>query len=226
MTRLPGFETVRAIGTITLLRQNGDDLGAAFDRPQPRLARGIPALVSTPAGTEAVLKRYFRGGWVRFLGARYLSWSPLRREIAVAEHLRRHGVGAPEILAARAERSPWGWYRLEILSRRIPEAERLSDRLRALTGRRRTHALGLVSGSIRKLHDAGVVHGDLNVDNILWSPWGIHFVDFDRAKIRARVSRRDRTRDLRRLLRSARKRRLPIFFTDSTRFLRGYGLES
>lgn len=217
------FVTTRENGAVTICRSGRMEVLEVFDRPGGAFGRGVPVRARTPAGAPVIHKRFFRGGLVRFLKDRYLSWRPLRREIAVAEHLRTRGVGAPEILAARARRDGLGWWRLEILSREIPSAIRLSDVACGRPGRARADRLRAVAREVRRLHDAGIEHGDLNVENILWSGDAVFFVDFDRSRRLDPVPPRGRARDLRRLLRSARKRRLPLSRTDLLRFALAYG---
>ena len=61
--------------------------------------------------------------------------------------------------------------------------------------------------TIRKIHDAGIYHRDLNMNNLFVVEDGesIYVLDFDRAKISDKVGLRKRKGNLRRLLRSARK---------------------
>lgn len=210
----PHFVTREEAGTITICRASHEDVLSCFARARTWAGRGRPVREE-----GLVHKRYFRGGWVRFLGDRYRSWARLRREIEIAEHLRSAGVGAPEILAARAMKDGWGWYRLEIVSREIPRAAQWTEFLRRGTDRHRT--LRAVAAAVRRFHDAGVRHGDLTVDNILVADGAVYFVDFDSAR-RVEMSDALRLRELRRLLRSARKRGLPVSRTDLLRFTRVY----
>jgi 3-deoxy-D-manno-octulosonic acid kinase len=64
----------------------------------------------------------------------------------------------------------------------------------------------MVGACIRKFHDAGVVHADLNARNILLSETGaanvkVHLIDFDRARI-GKPSKRVSKNNLDRLHRS------------------------
>lgn len=218
MDSLPSHFVVReAEDSVTIFQSSREDVLACFDRPRKWAGRGRPV-----RDGDIVHKRYFRGGWMRFLGDRYRSWARLRREIEIAEHLRNSGVGAPEILAARARRDPWGWYRLEILSQEIPGVEQWTTLLREQGGNDRHRTTVAVAAAIRRLHDAGVHHGDLTVDNILVADEDVYFVDFDGARRLDPLPEALRVRDVRRLLRSARKRRLPVHRTDLIRFRRGY----
>jgi tRNA A-37 threonylcarbamoyl transferase component Bud32 len=66
-----------------------------------------------------------------------------------------------------------------------------------------------VAGVIRRMHDRGLHHRDLNVGNILLSRAGadlaVHVIDLDRARLGGSVSRGERRRALRRLKRSLAK---------------------
>lgn len=216
--RVPGFSTSRKWGLLRFYRDRYRHLLPLLTRDDPALRRGHPLRIERHGARPVILKRYFRGGLVRFLGDRYLTSIPIRREIRVSEHLRARGVGAVEIVAAEARRSRWGWCRLSILSWEIPGVRRFSDLLRDVRGRERARILGSVAAAVRELHDAGVLHGDLNVDNILVGPDRVSFVDFDRSRILGSVPAALRARELRRLWRSARKRRLKVSRTDLHRF--------
>ena len=166
--------------------------------------RGSAYLIETEYGA-AVLKQYLRGGWpARFSRDRYLFTGYQRSrplaEIRVLAHVSESGLPAPEPLAALCERQGLfcrGW----LLSRRIPHAQPLADLLSAAAARifRRTGA------TIRRFHDAGVVHADLNVRNILVDDAeAIHLVDFDRARVGVNDRRAFRA-NLQRLHRSLEK---------------------
>lgn len=211
-------------GTVTVARRGCEELLPLLTGPHGCAGRGSPAIVSLPGGGSAVRKHYFRGGCAGFLRDRYRSWKRLENELGILEFLEGRGAPVPQVLAARAARDRWGWYSLDLLLREIPGAERMSDLLRRWSGRRRARLLREAAAAVRSLHDLGVYHGDLNVENILHSPSGIHLVDFDQAK-RKEPDVSMRIRDLRRLHRSAIKRRLPLYRTDLVRFALSYSGE-
>jgi hypothetical protein len=90
-----------------------------------------------------------------------------------------------------------------------PQAQDLLTAWRGRTSRReRCLLLRRVGGAIRRLHDAGVEHPDLQVRNVLLcssSPERIVVIDLDRARFRAAASPTARVRasHLARLVRSA-----------------------
>jgi 3-deoxy-D-manno-octulosonic acid kinase len=154
----------------------------------------------------AVLRHYRRGGWMRILGDRYL-WTGLERTRALREwrllaELSRLGLPVPRPLAARVVRRGIV-YRADIITRRIESSHSLAATLQ-------TSPLSLQEWSrlgrcIRRFHDAGVYHADLNAQNILLvSDGGIYLIDFDRGKIKDQGQGWKR-RNLARLLRSLTK---------------------
>src|SRR5204863_4215101 len=120
--------------------------------------------------TRGVLRWYRRGGVIRhFVYDRYFGWTPRPiRELAVTAAVIASGVPAAEVLAARVDRLPWGWYRGAIVTREVPDAATFADELRRRpAGDARTAVLMAVGRAIGELHDQGVHHRDLNANNIL-----------------------------------------------------------
>lgn len=148
--------------------------------------RGSALLLETDFGS-AVLKHYLRGGWVaRFSRDRYLFTGPSRaRPIAEFRTLLRlaaAGLPVPQPLAALCDHSAI-FYRGALLTRRIMPAETFAERF----GRDDDDAelWRRVGACIRRFHDYGVVHADLNARNILVGGAGeVHLIDFDRARFR------------------------------------------
>jgi tRNA A-37 threonylcarbamoyl transferase component Bud32 len=88
---------------------------------------------------------------------------------------------------------------------------------------RRT-ALAAAGKAIRALHDAGCVHGDLHLGNILWDGSTAKLLDLGGSVLQGRIDEDDRWKDLLRLLRSALKwrERLNCVSGDALRLLEGY----
>lgn len=168
--------------------------------------RAIALEVSTPAG-PAVLRRFCRGGMVAgWLGDRYLytGWARSRafREWRLLGALRARDLPVPQPLAASCERAG-PWYRAGLLTARIAGVETLADRFQA--GHLEAGDWRAVGATLRRFHDAGVEHADLNARNILLDDSGrVYLIDFDRGRMvdPATVRRR---RSLSRLRRSLNK---------------------
>jgi 3-deoxy-D-manno-octulosonic acid kinase len=135
-------------------------------------------------GKSYVLRRYLRGGkMAALLKDRYLwggrdSSRPAREQRAI-ERAMQHGLPVPPVAAWLTQRSGL-YYRAAIISRFIPNLGTVASFLgeRALADDRWS-ALGAL---IRRLHEAGIFHADLNANNILIDTHDeFHLIDFDKA---------------------------------------------
>lgn len=147
--------------------------------------RGTALMLETPFG-PAVLREYRRGGWAaRFSRDRYLFTGFERsrpfRETRMLARLREQGLAVPRPLAALAARHGLTCTGA-LLTRRIERAAPLAERLTALESGDATWTE--TGRAIRRLHNAGVVHADLNARNVLVGEDGVvHLLDFDRARM-------------------------------------------
>lgn len=141
--------------------------------------------VNTPAG-PAVLRRFRRGGMAAgVLGDRYLytGWERSRafREWRLLEALKDRRLPVPTPLAASCERAGL-WYRAGLLTELIPDTETFADRIES--GTIDADQWRVIGAAIRRFHDAGVEHADLNTRNILLDGAGrVYLVDFDRGRL-------------------------------------------
>lgn len=133
-----------------------------------------------------VLRHYRRGGLVgRVASDRYIHTGLKRsrpwREFALLERLADMNLPVPPPVAARIVRDGF-WNRGDLITEKVP-------------GRPLSHIIGdrpletaeweAVGRVIRRFHDAGVWHADLNAHNILLDhPVEIWVIDFDRGRIR------------------------------------------
>jgi 3-deoxy-D-manno-octulosonic acid kinase len=138
-------------------------------------------------GGEWVLRHYRRGGFVaRFVRDAYL-WPGERavrafRELRLLEDLERLGLPAPAPVAARYVRRGLV-YRADLITVAIPGVEPLSVRMGPDLPLTTWRAIG---ACLRRFHDAGVFHADLNAHNVLLDLAGrVWLVDFDRGELRA-----------------------------------------
>ena len=129
------------MGSLTLRDGTPPTLREALLDATPDVVAGMPlaggrgAVWAVPLGEQdrGVLRWYRRGGAIRHLVSdRYFGWTPRPiRELALTEDA-SSGVAspAPEVLAARVDRLPWGWYRGAIVTREVAGAATFADELR------------------------------------------------------------------------------------------------
>ncbi len=159
--------------------------------------------------TIAALRHYHRGGlFGKIVRDQYLFLSLERTrsyaEFTLLQKLRGAGVNVPRPIAARVEQTGL-FYRADLLSEKISEASDLVDKLQIerLSGDN-YKKIGL---EIRKMHDVGVNHTDLNIHNILLDSEGkVWIIDFDKCKQQS--GQKWKESNLNRLLRSFNKEKL------------------
>ncbi len=166
---------------------------------EPRYWREANALDGAARGRGAVhffshrgqrwaLRHCHRGGLVgRLISDRYLYTGQARvrsfAEWRLLKRLEEMDLPAPEPVAARYRRSGL-WYRADLITRRLTHDATLAEALHAPApptgGQWRA-----VGRTIRRFHDAGICHADLNAHNILLAGETVYLIDFDRGSIRA-----------------------------------------
>lgn len=155
----------------------------------------------------AVLRQYLRGGQVarvsrdRYVFTGFEKSRPVK-EFSMLERLSGQGLPVPGPLAAMCIRDGVS-YRGWLMTRKIPHASPLADLIpRRLNAPELWRAAG---ECIRRFHDHGVIHADLNARNVLVDAAGeIHLVDFDKARAGSNDARAFRA-NLERLHRSLQK---------------------
>ncbi|HET8848678.1 MAG TPA: 3-deoxy-D-manno-octulosonic acid kinase [Marinobacter sp.] len=132
---------------------------------------------------DLVLRHFCRGGIPgRFLRRGYLfAGSDNVRSFAefrLLEALLDLGLPVPEPVAAGYQRTGLLFYRAAIIIRRIPGARPLSEFCSA----EHLDLWASAGACVRRFHDAGVFHADLNLMNILISD-RVYLIDFDRGRL-------------------------------------------
>jgi 3-deoxy-D-manno-octulosonic acid kinase len=175
--------------------------------------RGEAHVIEAPR-MRLVVRHYRRGGAVAsMLGDRYLRGGTPRpfRELWVSATSRARGVSTPAVAAAVVH--PSGiFYRGDLATDFVAGAMTLADvtfgesRMDEEARHSAWHAAGLL---VRSAAEAGLVHADLNLRNVLiaWRSGRpvTYLLDLDRCRIAARVSPRELRRMKARLRRSARR---------------------
>lgn len=166
-----------------------------------------------PAGTRWAVRHYHRGGAVaRALGDRYLRGGLPRpiREYHLSTALERLGIPTPRAIAA-AVYPAGAFYRGDLVTEWVPDSRDLAAILfgDARSDLEPAAAMEAAGRLVRRLHECGVVHPDLNIRNILIVPGpapGALVLDLDRGRIReGGLTERARRRMLERFERSLRK---------------------
>lgn len=147
--------------------------------------RGGVQLIDTPAG-ECVLRHYRRGGMVATLmGDRYW-WrgegaTRCFAEFRLLAEIARLGLPGPAPVAARYRRRGL-YYRADLITRRIPDAQTLAQCLAA--GRLNADLARETGALVARFHRAGIWHADLNAHNVLVGEGALYLIDFDRGERR------------------------------------------
>ncbi len=135
--------------------------------------------------------------------------SKARRSFLMARFLREHDVGSPSPLGFLERWEKRQLVESYFLSEYQAEAVEAHSEIIRLFSDKGTHGEGkrlleLIAGEVRALHAAGVQHRDLGHQNILVHPtetgWkDVQFIDLNRARIRGKLSVRQKAADLSRL---------------------------
>ncbi len=161
------------------------------------------------------------GAW---LGDRYLSASRIHRELLRWLTLRERGVALPEPVLSLSRRDGLFWRQAFAAVDRPAAVDGATwldshDHSERPAETRRSLVAGAeaLARTLRTFHDAGAIHGDLQLRNVLFEQpedcergmgaerWRCLLIDLDRTRLRTPVSGRARMKDLMRLARSAEK---------------------
>jgi len=181
-----------------LYKPSGSGKPSAVDfDPQSWAARGAIVGEALGRGTtwilqdgarRLVLRHYRRGGLIARLSADRYIWRgedatrPFR-ELRLLEALHAAGLPVPPPVAASYRREGL-FYRGDILTAFLPGTESLAQRLRR--GAVEAGTWQSVGHCLRRFHDFGACHADLNAHNLLLDGDGQVFViDFDRGSLRS-----------------------------------------
>ena len=139
-------------------------------------------------GIQAALRHYRRGGLFGKLVEDQYRFSDCEStrcamELNVLSVLANAGVNIPKPIAARAIKSGL-LYRADLMSERIPNAKDLVDVL--VNSPIDADVYRRIGQEVRKMHDAGVNHTDLNIHNILLDDsQTVWIIDFDKCRQQA-----------------------------------------
>lgn len=172
-------------------------------------------------GGTGLIRTYRRGGAIGPLldDRMFLVNRPLR-ELRLLAYLHAKDLPVPNPLGCRWTRSGLV-YRGAIATEEI-DAHHLQHVLETSPDRAPSILPG-VGETIRKFHDIGVFHADLQIRNILVAGDRVYLIDFDRTRVYPVLSPHQRWKNLLRLRRSLEKNGLPLAHFDAIR--EGYGVK-
>lgn len=175
----------------------------------------LPTVILEPPDAERLLvRRLLHGGLLGpLLGTWFLGRARPLRELAGTAQLRERGAPVPRPAFAWAERRIGPLYRAAVATFLVEDS---LDALRFLeekpSAARIQRAAAAAGRAVRRLHDAGGRHADLQVKNLLLredeGETECIVVDLDRIRVGSSPGPRRRMHELMRLLRSLLKRDL------------------
>ena len=156
-----------------------------------RRGRGTTPSVAVNPGQRMILRRYQHGGTLAgLMGKNFLGPSRALNELEVTARAEASGAPVPHVLCLVLWPVMGPLWSAMIGTREESQVEDLFEFLTKLDDRAtRRCSLRQVGSAIRRLHDAGVEHRDLQLRNILvrkGEPPEIVLVDLDRARFHAR----------------------------------------
>ena len=188
------------------------------------------------AGESLIVRQFVHGGlWGRVAGDLFLGRDRMTDELRVHLHALTQDVPTCEPIALRTERA-WGpFIRGYMVTKKVPGALNLKTLCARVeeglggTPRQRQMLIGRVARAIAAMHDAGILHADLNVKNLLVKDYPydpqVLIIDFDKADVLESVPLGKRLKNLVRLDRSVPKwpfTRRVVNLSDRLRLWRDY----
>ncbi len=195
--------------------------------------RKLYPVIPFPEGQRVVIRPYSHGGLLRFFTRDlFLSGTRSFDELILNEEIRLSEIPTVTPVAAVHQVLIPPFYRPYLLTLEIPGALNLVQYFEeggprpigeALLHKRKTiRSAGLL---LKKFHQAGFYHGDLQLKNFLVLNDQVFLIDFDRSYRKPSLTSKERMKNLLRLNRSVDKWKefgLPLSRTDRLRFLYAY----
>ena len=223
MTRSDCAQTLAASGAGRLLEGRAPRAGATGEGRTGSVALQV-------GGLAAVAKRSRHGGAASALGGLYLGCRRIVNTLISAVRLREAGVPTPSVLAAGWRRVLGPLHAHALVTETVPGAVNLQTALASrMDTLERRAALGASGRAVRAMHDAGFLHADLNLANLVLERTAggsrAHIVDLDRGTFEGSLTASQKRSNLDRLLRSWEKWRpggTPPGPRDAVAFLQAY----
>lgn len=146
----------------------------------PSAGRGALARIVSADGTALLLKKYRHGGALRtVLPDLFAGTKRMLGDLAASERARASGIPCAAVAGLLLARRAGPLWRGYLLTEEIADAQTLD---RALAADPRRLAQSAVR-TVRRLHDAGILHRDLNLRNLLVRREEVFVIDLDGARI-------------------------------------------
>lgn len=195
--------------------------------------RAHPLSLPIPGSSARVLVRPYAHGGVlgKIRGRKFSSMARAFNELIVSARAESLGLPVPKMAGFTALKLRSGKWHLKAWILLIPEAKDLPSYFEENSPGEpgKTEIMSAVAKAVRKCHDAGLVHPDLNCRNVIITTnrdrYLAHLVDLDKAHFVRRMHTSTRLGQLCRLYRSlAKERILPRILRpdDFARFTRIY----
>lgn len=142
-------------------------------------------------GRELVLRHYKRGGKIaEYIEDKYfwlgLSFTRAWREFKLLDYMQKCSLPVPRPVAAHVHKEGF-FYKADLITQRIKNTHLLLNELKN-NSLEEGHWIAL-GGTIRRFHDRGIEHVDLNVKNILLDDGGrFYLIDFDKCSKRKQAA--------------------------------------
>jgi len=140
----------------------------------------------------------------------YLGEGRVLHQVQAAARLREAGVPTPDVLAVGSRRAACLFRAQAVVTRELAGAQNILELAPMCASRsRRRDILVMCADLVRAMHQAGFLHADLNVTNLVLERGldceVLHVLDLDRGRFVDVLSTTDRYRNLARLVRSYEK---------------------
>jgi len=165
-----------------------DDWRNLLEQAQVGTGRGATARLELLGGPRVVVKKMRRGGLAaRLWRDRFVGTRRLLANLTVAEEAKRRGIATPAPVALCLRADGVGLYQAWLMTEEIARAQDLLSVFKE--GAPPPGVLEAAMGLVRRMHDAGLHHRDLNLGNLLVreEPPGSReafVIDLDRAVLR------------------------------------------
>jgi 3-deoxy-D-manno-octulosonic acid kinase len=164
--------------------------------------RTIHPSIPLKDGVRMIFRHYSHGGLLRFITRDlYLFGSRSFQELALTEEIRSSGIGTVQPVGAIHRCFLTPFYRAYLLSLEIPGAKDMVHYLQdigpqpagetLMAKRKIIRSAGLL---LRKFHQAGFFHADLQLKNLLVTDGKVLLIDLDRSYRKPSLSRKKGSR--------------------------------